>query len=31
MEEQAKSVDKAFFQVAAVPVVLRSALDVVHH
>ena len=31
MKEQAKSVDKAFFQVAAVPVVLRSALDVVHH
>ena len=31
MKEQAKSVDKAFFQVVAVPVVLRSALDVVHH
>ena len=31
LEKQAKSVHKAFLQVAVVPVVFRAALNMVHH
>ena len=31
LEKQTKSVDKAFFQVAIVPVVFRGALNMMHH